>query len=355
MDKEALAGSFSELGKVLAGIAGAHHPGDGPVEGMGSQAELARLVTESERANPWFVPAFVRLSMKAWGNALQRDKIDRWLDHYRFDRHKAVPSKTNAIVMAGNLPMVGLHDLLCTLASGSNALVKLSSQDDLLIPAIVRVLEDIEPRWKGRVAFTTETLKGFDAVIATGSNNTSRYFEYYFGKYPHIIRKNRNGVAVLTGEESPATLRALADDIFLYFGLGCRNVSKIYLPEGARPDSLFGHFEDFGFMRDHNKYINNYDYQKSILMINRMEFYDNGFVIFRPAAAIPSPVSVIHYEHYQDPEALKRQLDEAADQVQCVVTEDLRFPDPVAAGRTQFPELWDYADGVDTLKFLLDM
>jgi hypothetical protein len=293
--------------------------------------------------------------MKAWGLALAAENVEKWLGQYPSLKPENPSPKTIGIVMAGNIPLVGLHDLICVLVSGNFAQVKLSSQDNDLIPALVDLMAEANPLWKNKVLFTDQILKGFDAVIATGSNNTSRYFDYYFGKYPHIIRRNRNGVAVISGDEDKDWFKGLADDIFMYFGLGCRNVSKVYLPEGFKPESLLEHFEEYRFVADHHKYVNNYDYQKSIFLINKLEFYDNGHLLLRPETSISSPISVVHYEFYQGAENLAYHLDEVGGQIQCVVSDKNLFKNVIPAGKTQSPQLWDYADGIDTVEFLLGL
>jgi hypothetical protein len=349
--KEAL----GTLGRIMKEI-GSCEPADLKDESFpGNSRQLVSLVHPVNNYNPWFIPEFVQYSLKAWGIALEPEKIEKWLSGYTGKTASSKSPKTVGLVMAGNLPMVGLHDLLCVLASGNRALVKLSREDNKLIPALAGILVERMPELQTAIVFTEGPLKGMDAVIATGSNNTSRYFEYYFGKYPNIIRRNRNGTAVITGHETPEWYRLLADDIFIHFGLGCRNVSKLYLPEKFDPASLFDHFSNYGFLSGHNKYCNNYDYQKSIFLINRIEFFDNGFALLRQHTDIPSPLSVIHFEHYSDMSDLQAQLLLDAEKIQCIVTQDDRFTDRVMAGRTQQPELWDYADGIDTMDFLLNL
>jgi hypothetical protein len=257
--------------------------------------------------------------------------------------------------MAGNIPMVGLHDLICVLASGNHALIRLSSSDGILIPAVLKVLCNINPEFENKFSFVEGPLKNFDAIIATGSNNSSRYFDYYFGKYPHIIRKNRNGVAVLTGHETENDFKKLADDIFMYFGMGCRNVSKLYVPEGYNTEDIFQYFNDYSFLADLHKYRNNYDYQKSILLINRVKHLDNGFLLLKEDKSIMSPISVIHTETYHSAESLNHELQSKKDQIQCTVSTSRDIDSSIPPGRSQFPELWDYADGVDTLRFLLNL
>lgn len=317
--------------------------------------ELSRAIGAAYLQNPWFIPGFVRHSFLSWAEALAGEKIEKWLAMYPGLGAENKKPAVVGLIMAGNIPMVGLHDLLCVLASGNNALVKLSSQDKILMPALTDILQKISTLFVNRVQFTDSPFKDFTAIIATGSNNSSRYFDYYFGKYPHIIRKNRNSVAVLTGNESESELKLLADDVFMYFGLGCRNVSKIYLPAGYDMTELFQGFGKYSYFSDNHKYRNNYDYQKSILLVNREHHLDNGFVLVKPDVSFISPISVIHTEEYSSRENLKMQLDMNADKIQCIVASHDAFPGVVPFGMSQHPELWDYADGVDTMRFLLNL
>jgi hypothetical protein len=224
-----------------------------------------------------------------------------------------------------------------------------------LIPAVTGVLFESDPSLRERVKFTRERLKEFDAIIATGSNNTFRYFEYYFRNVPSLIRRNRNGVAIIKGDEPEEWYRLLADDIFLYFGLGCRNISKLYLPVGFDPQRILQHFSTYSFLIHHNKYCNNYDYQKSLLMINRDTYSDNGYLLVKPSASIASPVAVVHYEYYDDVSLIPEIIESQAKDIQCVVENGRIIPGSVGAGESQMPELWDYADGVDTMQFLLGL
>jgi hypothetical protein len=261
--------------------------------------------------------------------------------------------RTVAVVMAGNIPAVGFHDLLCVLISGNRLMARLSSNDKQLLPAICDMLVGIEPGFADRFSFTEEQISGFDAVIATGSNNTARYFNYYFGKYPHIIRKNRNGVAVLTGNETEKELKALGEDIFTYFGLGCRNVSKLFIPDGYDVKILLDALQVFEKAGDHHKYHNNYDYNKSIYLVNGDDHFDNGFLLLKEDASIASPVSVVYFERYSAIGKLNDLINGNLEDIQCVVSTDRKIHGAIPPGTTQHPKLWDYADGVDTMKFLV--
>lgn len=318
-------------------------------------SELRELVVESRNHNPWFTPENVQQALLAIGQSLHRKKTEKWLCRYPMDKLEPCDPKTIAVVMAGNIPLVGFHDYLSVMVTGNRFLGKLSGSDDRLLPLIHRFIEKIEPEFKGMATFTDSFLKDFDAVIATGSNNTARYFDFYFKKYPHIIRHNRNGVAVLTGQESVDELTALGNDIFAYYGLGCRNVSKLWVPEGYNFDLFFECIKDFSDVISNHKYLNNYDYNKSVFLVNRQPHLDNGFLLLREDAAIASPVAVVHYEKYASLSAIKKQLTQMEDQIQCVVSIDSEMPQVIPPGRSQFPQLWDYADGVDTVDFLINL
>jgi hypothetical protein len=230
-------------------------------------------------------------------------------------------------------------------------LIKLSSQDKQLIPYILDKLTEIEPGFKEQFEFI-ERLKDFDAVIATGSNNTSRYFEYYFSKVPHIIRKNRNSIAVLSGKESREELRALGHDIFDYYGLGCRNVSKFYIPKGYNFNTFFESIEDFKSVADHHKYNNNYDYNKSIFLVNMDKHLDNGFLLLKEDKRMASPLAVVYYEEYESIREVEKELLENKEGIQCIISSSDLSVNILPFGQSQRPGLWDYADGIDTMAFL---
>lgn len=239
--------------------------------------------------------------------------------------------------------------------TGHRYRAKLSGKDDILPRLIIRWLIELEPRFESLIDISDEHLRGMDAVIATGSNNTARYFEYYFGRYPHIIRKNRNGIAVLTGEESTSDLEALSHDIFLYFGLGCRNVTKLYIPENYDFDKFYPGMLDWKHLIDHHKYANNYNYYRAIYLLEKIAFLDNGFLMVKQDTAISSPISVLYYDFYNNFDKLVRELRQKETQIQCMVSLDPAIPGSVRPGETQKPELWDYADHIDTMDFLLKL
>ncbi len=315
---------------------------------------LKKKIASASAKNPWFVTQFLRYAVEAVLNdMLSQAKLQGWLDKYRI---KPV-DKIIGLIFAGNIPLVGFHDFLCCYVTGCKMKIKLSGKDDELFPFILSELGSIDSSLSTRVELV-ETLKGFDAVIATGSDNTNRSFEYYFRNYPKILRKNRNSIAILTGEERPEELKALNEDIFLYFGFGCRNVSKLYAPVGYDFVKLFPYFDDYAWLHNHNKYLNNYDYNRTLLLLNKVPHFSNDFVMLSENTSISSPISMVHYEYWHDDEVLGTQLKLNADKIQCIVSshpEKWQMASSVHFGQSQHPGLGDYADGVDTIKFLLEL
>lgn len=334
MTKKQRIAAFAKLGEYL------RQGGEG----------LDGVIVRSSAQNPWYTQENITQALDAWASILTLDKLEAWLAGYQADE---LTDRTVGLVLAGNIPLVGWHDILSVLIAGFRAQIKLSSSDLHLTSHLLGKLIDIEPAFAGQVNLV-ERLQGFDLVIATGSDNSARYFEYYFGKKPHIIRKNRNSVAVLDGGESAAELNALGHDIFDYFGLGCRNVSKVYLPQGYAVSTLFEGLESFQSVLQHHKYANNYDYNKSIYLINGETHYDNGFLLLKSDTRIASPLAVVYYEEYREMEVLAQRLRTVEDELQCVVSRaTLPLSVPVfPLGYSQRPELHDYADGVNTLAFL---
>ena len=316
---------------------------------------LNRLTSTLQQQNGWFSPAFVKNALVSLGESLHKEKLEKWISAYGKEIKKVSRPKKVAVIMAGNVPAVGFHDFLSVLISGHHLLAKLSSDDNKLIPAVAELLVAIEPEFEKHIHFTTELLKNFEVVIATGSNNSSRYFEYYFGKYPNIIRKNRNGVAVLTGRETEEELGKLADDIFLYYGLGCRSIAKLFVPMGYDFNPLFDVLSTRTEVNDNTKYFNNYEYNKAIYLVNSTPHFDTGNLLLTQNSSFSSPVSVLYYDYYQTRESLKNILMVNHDRIQCVVTGASFINRKIGFGKSQLPELWDYADGVDTLKFLLNL
>jgi hypothetical protein len=312
-------------------------------EAFESLAESARL------ENPWFTEENVSMALNGIKTFLRKDDLTNWTNKYTLEPKQP---KTIALVMAGNIPLVGFHDFLCVLTSGNRAQIKLSSKDSKLINYLIKHLVWLEPGFEGFIDIK-ERLENFDAIVATGSDNSARYFESYFGKYPNIIRKNRTSCAILTGHETEDEIESLGTDIFSYFGLGCRNVSKIYVPTGYDLTKLLSRWDSFKNLIHHHKYCNNYDYQKSILLVNTIPFLDNGFILFQENEKLVSPISVLYYEYYSTVGSLKTRLTEDADKLQCIVGSTALASIPF--GQAQYPQLWDYADQVDTLKFLSEL
>ncbi len=315
-----------------------------------SKTEQFREVFEkAEQQNSWFTSSNLEFAFASWREALSENKVKQWLRAYGTEGRSA--SKTVLIIMAGNIPLVGFHDLLCVWVSGHRAIVKLSSNDRVLLPYLVEQIGNFAPEWAESTLFSDEKISNFDAVIATGSNNTARYFEYYFGNKPHIIRKNRHSVAVLSGEETPEELYCLGKDIFQYYGLGCRNVSKLFVPKGYDFNLLFQAIYPYKDIIQEQKYANNYDYNKAVYLMSLFRLIENGFLLLKEDKGYGSPIATLFYEYYTDKEAMREELKAKADEIQCVVSRGF-IKEEIAFGQTQHPTLWDYADGVDTLKFL---
>ena len=326
--------AFVQLGEYIKNL---------PEEKFKTLAEGIRI------ENSWFTEGNLRMTVSGILKFLDEDNLRGWLSGYWQPTRNP---KVIAIIMAGNIPAVGFHDVLCVLLNGDSALIKLSSKDTVLLKFLLEKLIEIHPGFSSKIEYA-ERLKDFDAVIATGSDNTSRYFEYYFGKYPHIIRKNRTSVAILDGTENDKDLTQLGTDVFSYFGLGCRNVSKLFVPSGYDFGPLFRSWELFHELEHHHKYHNNYHYQKSIFLVSVIPHLDNGFVLLQESERLVSPIAVVYYEYYSRPEDLRERLDSTRDKLQCIVGNF--SPATQKFGQAQFPGLNDYADGVDVLKFLSEL
>lgn len=312
-------------------------------DGFKHQLKLA------EEHNGWFTPENIRFAIKSWVDALTHDNLTKWLAPYNIS---VTTPKQVAIIMAGNIPLVGFHDFLSVLITGHKVLVKQSSNDKHLLPYLAKYLEYVAPEFKGSIHFTEAKIENFDAVIATGSNNTARYFEYYFKGKPSIIRNNRNSVAVLTGQETEADLKNLAEDIFRYYGLGCRNVSKLFLPRGYNFDAFFNGMYHWHPIIDKAKYANNYDYNKAVYLMSEFDMLENGFLMIKEDPSYASPIATVFYEYYDDMSQLKDKLEADKSQIQCIVSNGFT-ENEIAFGTTQKPQLWDYADSIDSVEFLL--
>ena len=331
--QEQLILAFKQLGEFM------HNPDDAFREVMATAAHH----------NAWFTKKEVGSSLQSLAHMLNEDELREWFK----DIEITEKPKRIGLILAGNIPLVGFHDIICVLASGNTALIKLSSSDDKLLPALLKQLCVFAPQLADQLIYA-ERLKGFEAVIATGSNNTSRYFEYYFGKVPNIIRKSRNSLAILTGNESEEDIKQLGHDILDYFGMGCRSISKIFIPEGYDIKKFFKPIESFSGIIDHFKYNNNYDYNKSIFLINQDIHYDNGFLLLKKDETLSSPLAVLYYETYTNLDQVASKILAEDAQIQCVVGKvAIKINQPlIAFGQSQHPKLWDYADKVNTIDFL---
>lgn len=340
--------AFIELGKFLDEISNAMDQNNN-LDSIKSQTNFEAVLAKTQAENGWFTSENISFALGSWAKALSEENLEQWVSKYKIGEIKP---KTVAVIMAGNVPLVGFHDFLSVLITGNKVLAKLSSNDKTLLPFLANQLIAIEPRFQDYIEFTEGRLSDFDAVIATGSNNTARYFDYYFGKYPNITRKNRNSVTVLTGNETGGELNRLADDIFQYFGLGCRNVSKLYIPENYDFEAFFKAMYTWKEIIHNHKYINNYDYNKAVYLMDSFPLLDNEFMLLKEDTGFSSPISIVFYERYSSLDSIKNELNNQSDKIQCIVanagvTGELPF------GKSQSPELWDYADGVDTIDFLL--
>jgi hypothetical protein len=330
--------SFSTLGKQL----------------IAPDAQLMAIIEDERYHNAWFTPESVLQAVTAIGKMLNEDDLKTWLAKYNLEND--APGKKVGLILAGNIPLVGFHDVLCVLASGNHALIKASSQDARLIKTVLERLVAIDDSFVNQFSFI-ERLSDFDAVIATGSNNSSRYFDYYFGKVPNIIRKNRNSIALLTDDETAEQLFNLGHDIFDYYGLGCRNVSKLLVPKDYNFNFFFESIENHKAIIHHHKYNNNYDYNKSIYLVNSDKHLDNGFLMVKEDDRLASPLAVLYFSYYDDLGQAQELLQKQSDNIQCIVTNaTINVASQVVSfGQSQHPALWDYADGIDTMEFLSNL
>lgn len=339
MDLEERIKSFAGLGEILQKTLNN--------EGGNYKDKFNFLIENQHKNNPWFTPDNVRMALKSIADELTLQNLTKWTDSYPNLRREFAPLSVG-VIMAGNIPLVGFHDFLSVLISGNNLNAKTSSKDPELIVHISEILVSINNGFRGRIQFSGGNLSQFDAVIATGSNNSSRYFEFYFGKYPHIIRKSMGSVAVIEGSESDSDLAALGADVFSYFGLGCRNVSKIYIPAGFDIGKLFRNWESYSGIINHAKYANNYNFNMAVSLVNKEAFLDTGFLLLKENKSLTSPVSVLNYEFYNSADEIYNKLQGLKEGIQCIIGKR-----GVEFGRSQFPHLWDYADNTDTMEFLL--
>jgi len=339
MNLEERISAFSALGEILRNsLRGKSNPFTG---------RMNDLIGNQHLKNPWFTPGNVKLALKNTADELTEENLVKWTATYPALNDTAKPLNVG-IIMAGNVPLVGFHDFLSVLITGNSVIAKTSSKDPDLIKLITDILISVNQTFKNRISISEGILSGFDIVIATGSDNSSRYFEHYFGRYPNIIRKNRNSIAVIDGNESDEELEALGSDVFSYFGLGCRSISKLFVPEKYDLSKVTKNWEKYSALINHSKYAANYDFNKAVLLVNKEKFTDTGYLILKEEYILSSPVAVLFYEFYNSQKQLNKYFRDNSDKIQCIVGSNY-----MPFGKAQSPALWDYADGIDTIDFIL--
>ncbi|NVO09864.1 MAG: acyl-CoA reductase [Bacteroidales bacterium] len=318
-----------------------------------SDFEFEKIIQEASIHNPWFTAENVYFAIESIANLwFKRDALNSLIAKYPRTHFTPKESKKVVVIMAGNIPFAGLHDLICVLLAGHRFLGKVSSKDGHLMAAVINMLCEINPEFSDLIELSEVTLHGFDAVIATGSDNSSRYFDYYFKNYPTIIRKHRNSIAVITGKETDDELVQLSDDIFVYFGLGCRNVSKLMVPRDYSFLSMLKAFKTWQSLDTHNKYMNNYEFQKTMNIMNLVNHIDTDFMLLKQNESIGSTVGVVHYQEYEKIEDVLIYIDNHRDELQCIVGDSELIPNAIPFGTSQSPKLDEFADGIDTIEFL---
>jgi hypothetical protein len=342
--------AFAELGKLLKKCCLANPEELIEFKGTNPEKRLAELIYSSKYYNPWFDEKHILKSYTGISQLLEYPNLRDWC--YWYPNIKLDTDKVVGVVMAGNIPAVGFHDFLSILISGFGIKMKLSSADNELLPAMANFLAEIDPWFKAKIEIVEGPIKEVDAIIATGSTNTARYFEYYFNKWPNIIRKNRNAIGILTGTESTEELMGIATDIMSYYGLGCRNISKLLVPDAYNWQALFDQLNAYSQLAMNHKYYNNYEYQKAIMLVNKVQHFDLGFLLLTESKSLASPISVVHYKTYDSVQTVQDYLSEHMDHIQCIVTESDNYENTIKPGSTQMPRLFDYADGIDTMLFL---
>ena len=344
MERQNIIGDFAKLGELFFDLS-AEREWRGFESGVTAEEyeELNYLIKREKSHNGWFTEANVRKALGGLATMLTEQKLREFCSNYSY----ASEPKAVALIMAGNIPMVGFHDFMCVLLSGNKALCKLSSDDKNLLPVFARILRSFEPGLNERIEFVAGKMPAMDAVIATGSDNSLLYFEQYFGKYPHIFRKNRTSVAVLKAEESDEKLQKLGEDIFAYFGLGCRNVTFLLIHQDFEINRFFENIVQHGDIINHHKYANNYDYNRVVYLLNEEKLLDNNFVILRESESLFSPLSVIQFRRYSNEQEVKDFISANEREIQVVVGEN-----HTPFGQAQKPEITDFADKVDTMQFL---
>ena len=347
--------AFILLGKCLNNYcAGKRYEMD-TIAGFGAFEQLNKAVRQAYADNNWFIEPNVLMAVKVVANnMLDAMKLNDWLAKYPDLPDNTNVNKRIGIIMAGNIPLVGFHDLLCVLLCGYMAVIKTSSKDNVLIHAVIDLLCKIEPRFRGLICYVNERPADIDMIISTGSNNSARYFKSWYGSIPHIIRKNRSSVAILTGNETESDLKLLGKDIFSYFGLGCRNVSTLFVPDNYDFDLLLSALSDYLPIFEHRGYNDCFRYQKAIMEMESLPYHNTGFLLMRNSVSLSAPIALVNYQKYSILDEVKIIINTLYNEIQCIVYQHNDVPNTIKFGQTQFPQLDDYADGVDTLKFLID-
>jgi len=335
MERKQRLKSFIELGELLDNL---------------DATKLRRLKGKAFKENPWFTNENIDLALKGVVSYLDQGQLISWLESYAIKPNRQVDV---GIIMAGNIPLVGFHDFLCVIMSGNSALVKISSKDSIVTKFLFKKLIEVDPHIKKQFRLVNKLNKA-SAVIATGSDNSARYFNHYYKDCPRLIRKNRTSVAIIKGDETPDQLKKLGDDIFQYFGLGCRNISKLYVPKGYDLRAAMGNFQAYKHLIDHTSYSNNYRYNKTKFLMKRIDFVDTGFLLIIKDKDLVSPISVLFYEEYLDKNQLNTLLNRERPKIQCIISNEGWYNDSIPFGSSQLPHVWDYPDNVDTMRFLID-
>ena len=311
------------------------------------------LLNKVNQRNPWFTKESVVQSLSVWANLLESNNLNHFISRYETVLFEKKNDKVVLLILAGNIPLVGLHDVICSFLSGSKSMIKVSSKDALLLSYLIEQIKTINSTASDYFEISETKAQGFTHVIATGSNNSARYFDHYFSKFPNIIRKNRSSLAIITQETTDTELEYLANDVFQYFGLGCRNVTQLCVPHSFDFDRLKNAFNSYATIINHNKYANNYDYHKAIALMNGDPFIDFEFILLQNKSMLKSPLGVLHYNFYENVTEVDSYIQEHRANIQCVVSSQSTSFNEVNFGQTQQPKLWDFADQIDTLQFLL--
>lgn len=311
------------------------------------------LLNKVNQRNPWFTKESVVQSLSVWSSQLEINNLNHFISRYETVLFEKKNDKVVLLILAGNIPLVGLHDVICSFLSGSKSMIKVSSKDALLLSYLIEQIKTINATASDYFEISESKAQGFTHVIATGSNNSARYFDYYFSKFPNIIRKNRSSLAIITQETTDTELELLANDVFQYFGLGCRNVTQLLVPHSFDFDRLKNAFNSYATIINHNKYANNYDYHKAIALMNGDPFIDFEFILLQNKPMLKSPLGVLHYNFYENVTEVNSFIQENSAYIQCVVSSESTSFNEVNFGQTQQPKLWDFADQIDTLQFLL--